>query len=155
MLLETTAGQGTSLGGRFEELARIRENSRFPEKLGICLDTCHIFAAGYDIRTEAAYHDTIAEFEEQIGVDHLHFFHLNDSKKELGSRVDRHEHIGKGCIGSEGFSYFLNEASFAAHPMTLKTPKGDDLREDIENLGRLRNLLNIKEPCEKNDKSGK
>ena len=155
VLLETTAGQGTSLGSRFEELAYIRNNSRFPEMLGVCLDTCHIFAAGYDVRSEAAYNETMAEFDEHIGVNHLYFFHLNDSQKELGSRVDLHDHIGQGRIGSRGFSHFLNDARFAAHPMTLETPKGDDLREDIENLARLRNLMEIKEPCEKLEKRRK
>ena len=142
VLLETTAGQGTSLGSRFEELAQIRDNSRFPEKLGICLDTCHIFAAGYDIRSETAYRRTIDIFDRAIGLTHLHFFHLNDSKKELGSRVDRHEHIGQGCIGLEGFRNLLNDDRFAKHPMTLETPKGEDLKEDIKNLARLRALLN-------------
>ena len=141
VLLETTAGQGTSLGSRFEELAWIRERSRFAEKLGFCLDTCHIFAAGYDIRSEKAYNRTFDEFDRLIGVQHLHFFHLNDSKKELGSRVDRHEHIGQGCIGLQGFSNLLNDERFASHPMTLETPKGDDLSEDIENLATLRGLL--------------
>ena len=145
VLLETTAGQGTSLGSRFEEIAHIRDNSRVPEKLGVCLDTCHIFAAGYDIRSKAAYDKTIKDFDRLIGLEHLFFFHLNDSKKELGSRVDRHEHIGRGCIGSEGFSHFLNDARFATHPMTLETPKGDDLQEDIENLAALRSLL-VKTP---------
>ena len=141
VLLETTAGQGTSLGSRFEELAWIREHSRCAEKLGFCLDTCHIFAAGYDIRSEEAFRQTFDEFDRLIGLDHLHFFHLNDSKKELGSRVDRHEHIGQGCIGLQGFSNLLNDERFAAHPMTLETPKGDDLKEDIENLAILRSLL--------------
>ena len=141
VLLETTAGQGTSLGSRFEELACIRGNSRHPEKLGVCLDTCHVFAAGYDIRSETAYLRTVAEFDRLIGLEHLHFFHLNDSKKELGSRVDRHEHIGQGCIGLEAFKHLLNDSRFAAHPMTLETPKGEDLKEDVENLARLRTLL--------------
>ncbi|RZW23834.1 MAG: deoxyribonuclease IV [Desulfobulbaceae bacterium] len=140
VLLETTAGQGTSLGSRFEELAWIRENSRYAEKIGFCLDTCHIFAAGYDIRSEESYNQTFNDFDRLIGLQHLHFFHLNDSKKELGSRVDRHEHIGQGCIGLQGFRNLLNDARFAAHPMTLETPKGEDLKEDIENLATLRGL---------------
>ena len=141
VLLETTAGQGTSLGSRFEELAHIRGHSRYAEKIGTCLDTCHIFAAGYDIRSEADYLRTMDHFDRQVGLEHLHFFHLNDSKKELGSRVDRHEHIGQGCIGLEGFRNLLNDTRFAHHSMTLETPKGEDLREDIENLARLRELL--------------
>ncbi|MBT8347658.1 MAG: deoxyribonuclease IV [Desulfofustis sp.] len=140
VLLETTAGQGTSLGSRFEELAWIRENSRCAKKIGFCLDTCHIFAAGYDIRSEESYNQTFNDFDRLIGLQHLHFFHLNDSKKELGSRVDRHEHIGQGCIGLQGFRNLLNDARFAAHPMTLETPKGEDLKEDIENLATLRGL---------------
>jgi deoxyribonuclease-4 len=141
VLVETTAGQGTGLGSTFEELGYIRESSRFPEKIGVCLDTCHIFAAGYDIRTRSGYDKALSSFDEHIGLEHLRFFHLNDSKKDLGSRVDRHEHIGAGCIGVEGFRYFLNDPRFAAHSMTLETPKGEDLSEDIENLATLRGLL--------------
>lgn len=141
ILLETTAGQGTSLGSRFEELAWIRDNSRFPEKLGFCLDTCHIFAAGYDIRSKSAYKQTFDDFDRLIGIQHLQFFHLNDSKKELGSRVDRHEHIGQGYIGLQGFRNLLNDARFSEHPMTLETPKGEDLIEDVENLATLKGLL--------------
>lgn len=142
VLLETTAGQGTSLGCRFEELAHIRDQSRFSEKIGVCFDTCHVFASGYDIRSADAYHQTLEEFDRLIGLEHLHFFHLNDSKKDLGSRIDRHEHIGHGCIGLEGFINLLNDKRFAHHPMTLETPKGDDLQEDIKNLATLRSLIN-------------
>lgn len=141
VLLETTAGQGTSLGSRFEELAYIRNHSLVPEKIGMCFDTCHVFASGYDITSGPAYQQTMDEFDRLIGLEHLHFFHLNDSKKELGSRVDRHEHIGQGCIGLEGFRNLLNDSRFVNHPMTLETPKGDDLQEDIENLSTLRSLL--------------
>lgn len=141
VLLETTAGQGTSLGSRFEELAHIRNQSSFPDKIGVCLDTCHVFASGYDIRSATAYRQTMNEFDRLIGSEHLHFFHLNDSKKELGSRVDRHEHIGQGCIGLEGFRNLLNDIRFGDHPMTLETPKGEDLQEDIENLAVLRSLI--------------
>lgn len=140
-LVETTAGQGTGLGSSFEELARIRNASRFSEKIGVCLDTCHIFAAGYDIRTVQGYARTMAEFERIIGLEHLHFFHLNDSKKSLGSRVDRHEHIGAGCIGTEAFGLLLNDQRFADRAMTLETPKSDDLHEDTENLRLLRSLI--------------
>ena len=141
ILVETTAGQGTGLGSSFSELGSIRSRSRFPDKIGVCLDTCHIFAAGYDIRTAEGYQETMQEFEREIGLAHLHFFHLNDSKKELGSRVDRHEHIGQGCIGLTGFTHLLNDPRFQNHPMTLETPKGDDLLEDIENLRTLRSLI--------------
>ncbi|WP_028581032.1 deoxyribonuclease IV [Desulfogranum japonicum] len=145
ILLETTAGQGTGLGSRFEELGWIRANSSYAERLGVCVDTCHIFAAGYDIRTPEAYRATMAALEEQVGLQHVHFFHLNDSKKELGSKVDRHEHIGKGCIGKQGFAHLLNDPQFVSHPMTLETPKGDDLAEDRENLRVLRLLMGHEE----------
>lgn len=141
VLIETTAGQGTALGSTFEELGFIRDNARFRDKIGTCLDTCHIFAAGYDIRSTDAYQQTMNRFDALVGLENLYFFHLNDSKKELGSRVDRHEHIGAGCIGLEGFRNLLNDPRFSSHPMTLETPKGEDLKEDIENLARLRSLI--------------
>jgi deoxyribonuclease-4 len=141
VLLETTAGQGTGLGSRFEELGWMIANSGFSGRLGVCLDTCHIFAGGYDIRSPAAYARTMAEFDRMVGLSRLCFFHLNDARKELGSRVDRHEHIGQGRIGLEGFRLLLNDPRFAGHPMTLETPKGKDLAEDRENLRLLRSLL--------------
>ncbi len=141
LLLETTAGQGTGLGSSFEELAAIIENSRYPEKLGVCIDTCHIFAAGYDIRDAQSYQKTMEEFERLVGIERIRFFHLNDSKKGLGSRVDRHEHIGQGAIGIEGFRCLLNDPRFASHPMTIETHKGKDLQEDRDNLATLRGLL--------------
>ena len=141
VLLETTAGQGTSLGSRFEELGWLLSRSRYPEHVGICLDTCHIFAAGYDLTTTAGYAQTMAELEAHIGCRHLHFFHLNDSHKSCGSRVDRHAHIGEGQIGLEGFRPLLNDPRFRTHPMTLETDKGVDLAEDVDNLRRLRTLL--------------
>ena len=141
ILLETTAGQGTGLGYKFEELAYILEKTQYPVRLGVCVDTCHIFAAGYDIRTPESYATVFDEFDRIIGIDSIRFFHLNDSKKELGSRVDRHEHIGKGCIGLEGFRSLLNDHRFRNHAMTLETPKGKDLAEDRENLAVLRGLL--------------
>ncbi len=141
VLLETTAGQGTSLGSRFEELAFILEHSRYPQRLGVCVDTCHIFAAGYDIRTLSAYTQTMEEFDRLMGVGRIKFFHLNDSKQGLASRVDRHEHIGQGAIGLDGFRSLLNDPRFAGHPMTLETPKGDDLQEDRDNLLVLRRLI--------------
>jgi len=141
ILVETTAGQGTGLGSRFEELGYILENSNYPDLLGVCVDTCHVFAAGYELRTEDGYTATIADLERAVGLDKVLFFHLNDSKKELGCRVDRHEHIGKGAIGLEGFRNILNDSRFADRPMTLETPKGDDLEEDRENLRVLRSLM--------------
>ncbi|MEN8199963.1 MAG: deoxyribonuclease IV [Thermodesulfobacteriota bacterium] len=141
VLLETTAGQGTGLGSRFEELAAIIAQSKYPEKLGVCVDTCHIFAAGYDIRSPESYRSTMDSFDALVGIERIEFFHLNDSKKGLASRVDRHEHIGKGEIGLEGFRNLLNDPRFGNHPMTLETPKGKDLQEDRDNLEILRSLL--------------
>ncbi len=141
VLVETTAGQGTGLGSSFAELAYILEHSKFPELLGVCVDTCHAFSAGYELRTEAGYKETIDDLKSTVGLDKIRFFHLNDSKKELGSRVDRHEHIGKGAIGLSGFKNLLNDSRFAGLPMTLETPKSDSLAEDRENLHVLRLLL--------------
>lgn len=141
VLIETTAGQGSNLGSTFEEIAAILASSSFGSRLGVCFDTCHAFAAGYDIRTAASYRKTFSRFDEIIGYDRLKFFHLNDSKKELGSRVDRHEHIGQGEIGLPGFRLLLNDPRFRHLPMVLETPKGRDLREDKENLRILRSLL--------------
>ena len=141
VLLETTAGQGTGLGADFEELAHVINHSRFSGRLGVCFDTCHAFAAGYDISTAKGYAKTMTDFDAAIGLERLRFFHLNDSKKKLGSRVDRHTHIGKGEIGLEGFRLLLNDSRFADHPMVLETPKEKDLKEDIANLALLRSLL--------------
>ncbi len=141
VLLETTAGQGKGLGSRFEEIAWVISNSEFSDRLGVCVDTCHIFAAGYDIRTPEKYEETMSEFDRTIGLERIGFFHLNDSKKELGSRVDRHEHIGKGKLGLNGFRHLLNDPRFDNHPMTLETPKGKELAEDMENLRILRSLI--------------
>jgi deoxyribonuclease-4 len=140
VLLETTAGQGTALGSKFEELGWLLQQSRYPAHLGGCVDTCHIFAAGYALSSPAGYQQTLEQLEYCIGCDRIHFFHLNDSKKKCGSRVDRHEHIGEGKIGIDGFRHLLTDPRFQHHPMTLETPKGADLAEDIENLKRLRSL---------------
>ena len=141
ILLETVAGQGTSIGGSFEEIAQIIDSSVFSHRLGVCFDTCHIFAAGYDFRDKDSYEITFKKFNEIIGLERIKLFHLNDSKKELGSRVDRHEHIGKGKIGLQGFANLLNDPRFKHHPMILETPKGKKMLEDIENLAVLRSLL--------------
>ena len=141
LLLETTAGQGTGLGSRFEEISYIIEQSEFSDYLGVCVDTCHIFAAGYELRDAAGYAKTMTELEESVGAYRVKFFHLNDSKKGLGSRVDRHEHIGRGAIGLEGFRNLLTDKRFKDLPMTLETPKSDSLFEDTENLQTLRSLL--------------
>lgn len=142
VLIETTAGQGTGLGSRFEEIGAILSQSQYHERLGVCIDTCHIFAAGYDIRSIAAYTHTMNEFDRIIGLDKIGFFHLNDSKKDLGSRVDRHAHIGEGYIGIEGFRNLLNDERFARHSMTLETPKDKDLEDDRKNLEKLNGLIN-------------
>lgn len=123
LLLETCAGQGTTLGHTFEQLAAIVERVEQRERLGFCLDTCHIFAAGYDIRTEAAYHKTMAAFDRILGLGRLKLIHLNDARRELGSRVDRHDHIGKGKIGPEGFSLIMNDGRLGHIPKILETPK--------------------------------
>jgi len=141
VLLETTAGQGTNLGASFEELAEIIGASIPPDLLGICYDPCHTFAAGYDIRTPKAYEKTMAEFDRVLGLERLRFFHINDAIKGLGSRIDRHTHIGRGEIGEAGFRNLVNDPRFADHPMVLETPKSEDLHEDRENLERLRGLL--------------
>lgn len=140
VLLETTAGQGTGLGSSFEELAHILATSKYPELLGVCVDTCHIFAAGYELRTTEGYQATVAALERTVGLGNIHLFHLNDSKKERGSRVDRHEHIGQGAIGPEGFRNLLGDPRFAGLPMVLETPKGASLEEDRVNLNILRSL---------------
>ncbi|MFZ2445815.1 MAG: deoxyribonuclease IV [Syntrophobacteraceae bacterium] len=146
VLIENTAGQGSSLGSSFEQIKFILENSIHSKALGVCFDTCHGFAAGFDISSEEAYRNTMGRFDKVIGLDRLKFFHLNDSKKGLGLRVDRHEHIGKGAIGLEGFRLLLNDPRFLNHPMVLETPKGKDLAEDKENLRVLRSLIGQSAP---------
>jgi len=141
VLIENTAGQGSTLGSSFEEIAFILQNSRFGETMGVCYDTSHGFAAGYDIRDERAYNITMSKFDEKIGLCRIKFFHLNDSVRELGSRVDRHEHIGKGKIGLNGFRLLLNDPGVRDLPMVLETPKGKDLKEDKVNMGVLRSVL--------------
>ncbi len=141
-LLETTAGQGTTLGWRFEHLAEVLAGVKSPEKLGVCLDTCHVFAAGYALAPERAYQETFSEFDRIVGLAQIHAFHLNDSLKGLGSRVDRHAHIGEGCLGLEPFRLLLNDARFADIPMYLETAKGTRDGEDLDmlNLRTLRGL---------------
>lgn len=140
VLLETTAGQGTTLGRTFEELASILELVEDQSRVGVCFDTCHVFAAGYDIRDEAGYGATMQSFDEIIGFARLHVFHLNDSKKVLGSHVDRHTHIGEGEIGPEAFRMIVNDERFAGHPGILETPKDDTGEDDRRNLAALRDL---------------
>ena len=141
VLLETTAGQGTNLGRTFEELQTIITGSEFPRKFGVCFDTCHTFAAGYDTATEKGYCDTMEQLDRLIGLERLQCFHFNDSRKGLGSRVDRHEHIGQGALGLNPFRFILNDPRFAEIPMILETPKGDNDEMDGVNLGILRGLV--------------
>ena len=141
ILLETTAGQGTNLGRTFEELQFIISGSRYPERFGICFDTCHTFAAGYNTATPEGYADVMAQFDRLLGLQRLHCFHFNDSKKGLGSRVDRHEHIGKGALGLEPFRFIMNDPRFTNIPKILETPKGDHDEMDLVNLQLLRGLL--------------
>jgi deoxyribonuclease IV len=142
ILLELTAGQGTCLGHRFEHLAAILERIREPKRVGVCLDTCHVFAAGYAFATEAEYAATTDEFDRLIGLKKLKLFHLNDSKKPRGSRVDRHEHIGRGHIGLEPFRRIVNDPRFQKTPMILETPKEDADGHEMDpvNLATLRGL---------------
>jgi deoxyribonuclease-4 len=141
VLIETTAGQGSNLGRAFEELQAIIGGSRFPQKFGVCFDTCHTFAAGYDTATAEGYADTMAQFDRIIGLERLHCFHFNDSKKGLGSHVDRHEHIGQGALGLNPFRFILNDPRFVNVPKILETPKGDNDEMDAVNLGILRGLV--------------
>ncbi|NVN89148.1 MAG: deoxyribonuclease IV [Desulfuromonadales bacterium] len=141
VLLETTAGQGTNLGRSFEELRAIIDGSRSPDRFGVCFDTCHTFAAGYDTSTEQSYQAVMEDFDRIIGLGRLECFHFNDSKKGLGSRVDRHEHIGQGALGLNPFRFILNDARFATIPKILETPKGDNDEMDAVNLGILRGLV--------------
>ncbi len=138
--LENTAGQGTCLGDKLEHLAAIYDQVRAPERLGVCLDTAHLFAAGYDIRTRKGWQAVIGAVGSLIGLKQVLAFHLNDSKTGLGSRVDRHAHIGQGKIGRAGFRHIVNDARFKNHPGCLETPKSKDLREDVLNLATLRSL---------------
>lgn len=138
--LETTAGQGSCLGHRFEHIAYIMKNVREPERLWVCLDTAHVFAAGYDIGSEAGVRKTFREFDRVIGLEQLAAIHVNDSKTGRGSRVDRHEHIGKGRIGLDAFRFIMTDRRFRKIPKVLETPKGKEMREDVINLRTLRGL---------------
>jgi deoxyribonuclease IV len=138
--LETTAGQGSCLGYRFEQLAFIIKNVHEPQRLCVCVDTAHIHAAGYDIANEAGARKAFREFDRIIGRDRLVAIHVNDSKTARGSRVDRHQHIGKGQIGLDAFRFIMRERRFRNIPKVLETPKGKQMREDVTNLRRLRSL---------------
>jgi deoxyribonuclease-4 len=140
-LLETAAGQGSCLGCTFEELGQVMSLVDDKRRVGICIDTCHVFAAGYDIRTRPGYERMIEEVEQHVGVDNVGAFHINDSKRELGSRVDRHEHIGKGELGLDAFSFVLNDPRFARIPKLIETPKTVETASDRKNLRLLRSLM--------------
>lgn len=140
-MLELTAGQGTALGYRFEQIRDIIDLVEAKNRLTVCIDTAHIFAAGYDIKNDRNYKKVIKEFDNIIGLEKLKCMHINDSKKELGSRVDRHEHIGKGFIGLDGFSNIMNDKKLAKVPKILETPKGKEQLEDLKNLVILKNLI--------------
>jgi deoxyribonuclease IV len=137
--LETTAGQGNTLGYRFEQIAQIIDLVEKKERIGVCYDTSHTFAAGYDIRDKKAYVNTFKEFDKVVGLKKICVIHLNDSKKELGTRVDRHEHIGKGFIGLEAFKILMNDPKFEKIPKIIETPKAGDW--DKINLKLLRSLV--------------
>jgi deoxyribonuclease-4 len=155
VLLEHTAGQGTALGSTFEQLASIIARTAGHARIGVCLDTCHLLASGYDICSPEGYADTFAQFGRLVGFDRLKAFHLNDSKKPLGSRVDRHEHIGQGCLGAEPFRRIVNDRRFRGLPMLLETPKSEGRATgpivvdpmDERNLAALRGLLAAGEPA--------
>ncbi|MDA1142872.1 MAG: deoxyribonuclease IV [Planctomycetota bacterium] len=136
--LETTAGQGTNLGYKFEHLRSIIDQTSDSKRLAVCVDTCHIFAAGYDIRDQKTYTATMRELIKIVGPRRIEAFHLNDSKKDLGSRVDRHDHIGEGKIGIDAFRALMNDERFLQIPMFLETPKAGDM--DRQNLNLLRSL---------------
>jgi len=146
LCLETMAGQGTTLGHRFEHLAYLLAQADSPDRFGVCFDTCHVFSAGYDIRTPETYAATMAEFDRVVGLDQIKFFHFNDSKHGLGQHKDRHEHIGRGEIGLSGFANFVNDRRWTGYPAHLETPKteedeaGQEVEMDPVNLAALRAL---------------
>ena len=133
-VIEATAGQGTNVGYRFEHIARIIAGIEEKSRVGVCIDTCHIFAAGYDISTAAGFEQVMADFDRIIGIKYLRAMHLNDAKKECGSRVDRHECLGKGCIGQEGFKYIMQSPYFENMPLVLETPEPDLWSAEIKLL---------------------
>jgi len=140
ILLETMAGQGSAVCYTFEHIAQIIQQSYYKERLGVCLDTCHVFAAGYDLRTSATYEALWKKFNATIGLNFLKVIHVNDSKKDIGSHVDRHANIGEGAIGIEAFRLLMNDSRFFTIPKIIETPK-DSLEEDLRNLIMLRSLL--------------
>ncbi len=143
--LEITAGQGTNLGYKFEHLAAVIDMVEDKNRIGVCLDSCHMFGAGYAMQTEKEYKATMKNFNNLIGYKYLNVFHLNDSIRPFGQRKDRHEHIGKGMMGIEPFRFIMNDSRLRRVPMILETSKGSDYKEDIENMKTLRSLIKVKE----------
>lgn len=141
ILFETTAGQGTALGYKFDHWGRILELLEHPEWVGFCFDTCHVWASGYDLASREGWDSTMSEFEQYIGTEKIKAFHVNDSQKGRGSKVDRHEGIGKGTMGLEPFRFLMNDKRFTNVAKVLETPKGDDTALDLENLATLRSLI--------------
>lgn len=144
LLLENTAGQGSTVAYTFEQLARIYNQINQKKRIGFCFDTCHAFVAGYDFRTPKTYHALWELFDKILGFDHLKAIHINDSKKGLGSHIDRHEHIGKGALGLEAFSLLFNDERLFDIPKILETPKEDELKEDSMNIETIKSLLTKK-----------
>ena len=153
LCLEATAGTGDNLGRTFEELAQIMDMIDDADHVGVCLDTCHIFAAGYGLRSKADYEKTMKSFGDIVGHTRLKIIHVNDSKTEQGSRRDRHEHVGQGHIGLSGFRYLVNDRRLRTVPMILETPKKEDLADDVANLSLLRSL--VTKPRARNKTKGK
>jgi deoxyribonuclease-4 len=143
--LECTAGQGTALGYRFEHLRKIIDGVEQRKRMRVCLDTCHLFAAGYEISTEAGWEKTFGEFDAVVGFPLLAAIHVNDSRREFDSRIDRHEHIGKGLIGLTAFRMLMNDPRFQDIPKILETEKSEDMHEDVENMRILKSLVGILE----------
>jgi len=142
VLLETTAGQGSNVGYVFEHLAAIADMVDDKKRMGFCFDTCHVFAAGYDLRTKMAYTETMKAFDKTLGFERLHVMHLNDAKKGLGSRRDRHDHVGEGHLGIEAFRLIMNDPRLKTVPKILETPKEKGpVDYDRLNLERLRSLM--------------
>ncbi len=139
--IETTAGQGTTVGYTFDHLREIIDRVEDKNRVAVCMDTCHLFAAGYPIHTVEGWNEVIRSFDAIVGLDRLAVVHTNDSKKPFGSRLDRHEQIGKGMIGLEGFRMLMNDPRFSSVPKILETEKSEDMHEDVENMERLRSLL--------------
>jgi deoxyribonuclease-4 len=139
LLLENTAGEKNSVGSSFEHIRAILNELPFPARTGVCFDTCHAFAAGYELRTAEGLKDTLAQFDEQVGLRHLRLVHLNDTKGDRGSGLDRHEHIGMGFIGEDGFRRILHHTVFASLPVVCETPV-DERRDDRGNIEKVREL---------------